>query len=209
MLVFVDESGDPGRKTERGSSPFFVVALVTFEENEVAAACDERIKLLRYELSLPKDYEFHFYSNSRKVRQAFLEAVSPYDFFYHAFALNKDPQKLWGRGFHFKGPLYKYVCGVVFQNARPYLSDATVIIDRSGDREFRKQLAGYLRRRMKEGGQNPIRKIKLEDSRRNNLLQLADYVAGIGNRCVSNRPDAEGYRRPIAAHEAQLRVWPT
>jgi hypothetical protein len=209
MLVFVDESGDPGRKTDAGSSPFFVVALVTFEENEVAAACDERIKLLRYELSLPKDYEFHFYSNSRKIRQTFLQAVSPYDFFYHAFALNKDPQKLWGPGFNFKGPLYKYVCGLVFQNARPYLSDATVIIDRSGDREFRKQLAAYLRRRTKEGGQNPIRKVKLEDSRRNNLLQLADYAAGISNRYVSNRPDAEGYRRPIAAHEVQLRVWPT
>ena len=105
--------------------------------------------MLRYELSLPKDYEFHFMSNSRKVRLAFLEAVAPYDFFYHAFALNKDPSKLYGAGFNFKGPLYKYVCGLVFQNAKPYLADATVIIDKSGDREFRNQLAAYLRRKMR------------------------------------------------------------
>jgi hypothetical protein len=55
MLAFIDESGDPGRKLDRGSSPFFTVAMVTFDENEVAAACDERINLLRYELSLPKE----------------------------------------------------------------------------------------------------------------------------------------------------------
>lgn len=182
--------------------------MVTFDENEMAAACDERIRLLRYELGLPRDYEFHFASNSRKVRLAFLEAVAPYEFFYHAFALNKDPDKLYGPGFNFKGLLYKYVCGLVFENAKPYLADATVIIDKSGDREFRNQLAAYLRRKMKEGGQSPIRKIKMEESRTNNLIQLADYVAGVTNRCVNNRPDATMYRRLIASREIQLRVWP-
>ncbi len=61
---------------------------------------------------------------------------------------------------------------------------------------------------MKEGGQNPIRKIKMEESRTNNLLQLADYVAGVANRYVNNRPDSEIYRRFIAGREVQLRVWP-
>ena len=108
----------------------------------------------------------------------------------------------------FKGPLYKYVCGLVFENAKPYLADATVVIDKSGDREFRNQLAAYLRRRMKEGGPNPIRKIKMEESSTNNLLQLADYVAGVTNRCVNNRPNAAAHRRLIASREIQARVWP-
>jgi hypothetical protein len=209
MLAFIDESGDPGRKIDRGSSPFFTVAMVTFDENEMAAACDERINLLRYELSLPKEYEFHFAPNPRRVRLAFLEAVAPYEFFYHAFALNKEPDRLYGPGFNFKGPLYKYVCGLVFQNAKPYLTDATVIIDKSGDREFRNQLAAYLRRKMREGGGNPIRKVKMQESRKNNLVQLADYVAGVTNRYVNNKPDASMYRRPIANREIQVRVWPT
>jgi hypothetical protein len=208
MLAFIDESGDPGRKIDRGSSPFFTVAMVTFDENEMAAACDERISLLRYELSLPKEYEFHFMSNSRRVRLAFLEAVAPYEFFYHAFVLNKDPNKLYGPGFNFKGSLYKYVCGLVFENAKPYLADATVIIDKSGDREFRNRLAVYLRRKMGEGGRNPIQNIKMEQSRSNNLIQLADYVAGVANRWVNKRPDATMYRRVIASREIQLRVWP-
>ena len=182
--------------------------MVTFEETEVAAACDERIKLLRYELGLHKSYEFHFYSNSRKVRQAFLQAVAPYGFFYHAFALNKDPEKLYGPGFNFKGPLYKYVCGLVFENAKPFLIDATVVIDKSGDRLFRDQLAAYLRRRTREGNRSLIRKVKMEESRTNNLLQLADYVAGVINRCVMTKPDAATYHRLIASHEITVRAWP-
>lgn len=209
MLVFLDESGDPGRKLDRGSSPLFTVVMVTFDENEMAAACDERINLLRYELSIPKDYEFHFTSNSRKVRLAFLEAVAPYEFFYHAFALNKDPNKLYGAGFNFKESLYKYVCGLVFENAKPYLLDATVVIDKSGDRTFRNQLAAYLRRKMREAGRNLIRKVKMDDSANNNLLQLADYVAGVVNRHVQEKPDATMYRRLIASHEITLRVWPS
>ncbi len=47
MLAFVDELGDPGRKIPNGSSTHFVVALVTFNDNEDALACDRRIDLLR------------------------------------------------------------------------------------------------------------------------------------------------------------------
>jgi len=96
----------------------------------------------------------------------------------------------------------------VFENAKPYLVEATVVIDKTGDRGFRNQLAAYLRRKMSEAGRNPIRKIKMEESRTNNLLQLADYVAGVTNRRVNNRPDAQDYRRYIASREIQARVWP-
>lgn len=32
MLVFLDDSGDPGFKLDRGSSAFFVIACVIFED---------------------------------------------------------------------------------------------------------------------------------------------------------------------------------
>jgi hypothetical protein len=60
MLVFIDESGDPGLKLTTGSSKFFTIVLVVFGENDDALACDQRISLLRKELNLPEDYEFHF-----------------------------------------------------------------------------------------------------------------------------------------------------
>ena len=145
MLAFVDESGDPGRKINNGSSQYFIVALVTFDDHDEANACDQRITLLRRELNFAANSEFHFSHNSRKIRQRFLEAVSPYHFFYHAFALNKDPQKLYGPGFDIKESLYKFTARLTFENTKPYLNNATVIVDECGDRKFRDELATYLR----------------------------------------------------------------
>lgn len=44
MLVFIDESGDTGLKLDKGSSKYFVITLVTFEDNEEALLCDQRIE---------------------------------------------------------------------------------------------------------------------------------------------------------------------
>ena len=39
MLVFVDESGDAGMKLGAGSSDYFVVTAVLFEDHDEAARC--------------------------------------------------------------------------------------------------------------------------------------------------------------------------
>jgi len=114
MLVFIDESGDPGLKIEQGSSRYFTVALVIFEDNDDALCCDQRIQLLKKELARIENSEFHFKSNSDKVRRAFLTAVSPYGFFYYGIVINKNKDKLWGEGFKNKESFYKYACGLVF-----------------------------------------------------------------------------------------------
>lgn len=210
MLAFVDESGDAGRKIAKGSSPYFVVALVTFQDDNEALTCDERIGLLRGELGLPTAYEFHFAKNSKKVRQAFLSAVNPFPFFYHVFALNKNPERLYGPGFENKDSLYKYAVRLTFENAKPFLDNAIVVIDENGDAKFRDELATYLRKRVKDpDGRRLIRKVKLQRSSGNNLLQLADYVVGVASRFITTRTDGiELRRRFLAAHEMSLQVWP-
>jgi len=83
MLVFVDESGDTGFKLGQGSSGQFTITLVIFSENEEAEATSRRIDELRAELKLSEDGrkgEFHFNDNSNDQREAFLLAVSKFDF---------------------------------------------------------------------------------------------------------------------------------
>ena len=77
MLVFIDESGDTGRKVELGSSRYFIVSLALFEEHEEAINCDQRIGLLRKELKIADRFEFHFSDNSHNIRLAFLNAIQP------------------------------------------------------------------------------------------------------------------------------------
>ena len=208
MLVFIDESGDPGLKIEKGSSKFFTVALVIFEDKEEALACDQRIKLLKRELGWEENSEFHFKRNSDKVRRAFLKAVAPYNFFYYGIVINKDPKKLWGEGFRNKTSFYKYTCSLVFQNAKDKLTESIVIIDKSGSLDFRNQLAKYLRRRRDEEGKRLIKKIKMQRSKGNNLLQLADYIAGVINRWVQRKKYGEEYKKIISHREIYIQIWP-
>jgi hypothetical protein len=170
VLAFVDESGDTGLKLDRGSSEYFTVAVVYFEDHGEAEAVDERITLLRNELGLPPGFEFHFKNNSNNVRQHFFRAVAPYEFFYLGIALDK--RLLSGEGFENRGAFYKFVCGTVFENCKLYLEAATVKIDKSGSREFCLELSSYLKRRINDGSFPAVKKVVAQESRNNNLLQM-------------------------------------
>ena len=208
MLIFIDESGDSGLKIDKGSSRYFTVGLVLFEEGEEAISCDQRIQLLKREVGWRENDEFHFKNNSDKIRVAFLKAVSPYNFFYYGIVINKDPKKLFGDGFKNKSSFYKYACGLVFENAKEKMRDSTVIIDESGNLDFKNQLATYLRKRVNKNDKL-IKKIKMQRSESNNLLQLADYVAGAINRSVKNeKKKSDAYRKIIAHREIYVQIWP-
>lgn len=208
MLVLIDESGDSGWKIEQGSTKYFVVALVVFEDLDEALACDQRISLLRRELGLKSDYEFHYSANSDRAKEEFLKAISPYSFFYYGIVINKDPKKLYGPGFKYKSPFYKYACGLVFENAKDKLANAVVIIDESGSKDFKGELKKYLQKKVNGEGENKIKKVKQQRSDSNNLIQLADYVAGVIHGSVRDKSKAKKLRTIIAHREIDVQIWP-
>jgi len=208
MLVFVDESGDPGLKIDAGSSRYFVIALVVFEDNEEAGATDKRIELLRRELRLDSRFEFRFNHCNKDFRERFLGAIAPYEFFYYGIVVDKHPNKLKGPGFKYKNSFYKYASSLVFQNAKAYLSNAIAVIDGSGSRDFRRELASYLKKRTNDPQQRYIREVKLQNSLGNNLLQMADMVAGAIHRSFGEKPDANTYRGIIKHREVYVQLWP-
>lgn len=207
MLVFIDECGDSGLKIGKGSSRYFIIALVVFDDNEEALACDTRIELLKRELGWSQDSEFHFHRNSKRIREIFLREVSRYNFFYYGVVINKDPRKLYGEGFKNKSSFYKYACGLVFQNAKETLEDSIVVVDSSGSLEFKKRLSKYLKNKF-NGNKRVIKKVKMQRSESNNLIQLADYVAGTINRSINGRSGGEKLRKMISHREINVQVWP-
>ena len=205
MLVFVDESGDAGMKVSEGASTFFVVTAVLFEDHDDANQCDDRINLLRMELGLSQHFEFHFNKCSRSIRRAFMQGVAPFEFFYLAVVVNKT--KLHSPAFEVKESLIKYSTRLVFENAKPYLRDAIVVIDASGSKDFRNQMSRYLKKRVKDdGGSSIIKKVKTSRSAGNNLLQLADMVSGAIWRSFKHQ-DASN-RHQISHRELRVQVWP-
>ena len=207
MLVFIDESGDPGRKTAQGSSQFFVLAVVMFDDHEEAARCAEDIAALAAQLGRgPR--EFKFSKDSHKTRLSFLDTVKSYRFTYRVFVLNKDPDKLYGPGFNSKDSLYKWVCGSALKDVSAEWENAVVVLDRSGEKAFQRQLKSYLQREVRsEHGPGKIKKVKANTSQSERLLQLADYVAGTVNREQVGKKWGVDYLSRIR-RKGVIRRWP-
>jgi hypothetical protein len=208
MLVFIDESGDSGLKLESGSSDFFIITLIVFNENPEAEIADARVQSLKASIGMPEHFEFHFNKIKSAFREAFMAGICNCDFFYFSIVINK--RKLTGEGFKYKDSFYKYACRLVFENAKPHLNNATVVIDGSGSREFKRQLGTYLRKQInnKNGDSRYIGKVKIQDSEKNNLLQLADMVCGAVARSYSGKADANTYRKYIKHREIYVQLWP-
>ena len=206
MLCFVDESGDAGRKFGQGSSQYFTVTVVLFRDNEEARACNTRIELLKHELGLAKQFEFHYAGASNRRKSSFFEAVMPYDFLYSAITVNKS--QLYGTGFSFKEPFYRYVCRLVFETLAPHLRDAIVILDGQGSREFRRELQVYLKRNIQHDDRNCIKTVDFQHSHKNNLLQLADMICGAVAESLKEHRQSKKHRDTVRARELSWNIWP-
>jgi len=205
MLVFVDESGDTGLKLDKGSSRYFVISLVLFEEHDEAIACSKCIELLKKELGIPVYSEFKFSKLKMEQRKTFLKKMLPYSFFYFGIIIDKKSNRLYQDTLRIKESFYKYTCSLVFENAKPYLKDAIVVVDGSGSRQFKLQFQSYLKHKI---GAGIIKKIKIQDSKKDNLIQLADMIAGALHRSLTNKGDKNIYRKCLSVKEFSVQVWP-
>src|SRR5689334_7589262 len=88
MLVFIDESGDPGFKLDRNASPIFVVAMVIFRDSASAAETQMRI-----EASVARrrhKSEFKFNKCSHDVRDKFFSVVRNCPFKVRSIVVRKE-----------------------------------------------------------------------------------------------------------------------
>ena len=123
----------------------------------------------------------------------------------------RNPQnkaKLWGEGFKYKDSFYKYAAGLVFENAKTRLVDAKLVLDECGNRDFKTQLSKYLKKRMNDDKRILIKKLRMEPSHSNNLLQLADMVCGAVFRSFDTRDrNRREFRRIVSHRELMVQVW--
>lgn|SRR5487761_1121260 len=204
MLVFIDESGDPGFDIEHGSTPLFVVTTVIFRTEEAADACRHRIKAIRGELRLPQTAEFKFSKTSDRVREYLLSAVAAHDFFYMSAVFDKT--KLAVPDLRIKKAFYQYVAGFAFESLKPHLDGAYMEIDRSGGEDFGRRLSRHIAELGEEAsGKRRVKRVKFSDSRSNDLIQLADMICGAVTR--SFKSDGR-FRSLVKRREFEVRVWP-
>lgn len=184
MLVLIDESGDPGFKLTKGSTPHFVLAMVIFRSNSDAESTSSKIRGAQKSLGIKPEFKFN--KCACVVRDAFFEVVKDCDFGVRALVVDKS--------LVYSGTLrdetdrfYNYFVRLLMHHDSGSLTGARVKIDGSGSRQFKQELNAYLRKQL---GAGKVKSIKFADSHKDHLVQLADMCAGAIAR--SYRPHDRG-----------------
>ncbi len=181
MLVFIDDSGDPGFKLDKGSSPFFVIACVIFDDELEAEKAALAIKVLRRELKFSDDHEFKFYKCKPEHKKAFFESIK--DIGFRVRAIRVDKSRITAPIFRSrKDKFYNYIIKLVLQHSNGTIVNAKVKLDGTADRTYRKEASAYLLRELNSSESKMISNIRFVKSHSNMLIQLADMVAGSINR---------------------------
>lgn len=200
MLVFIDDSGDPGFKLDKGSTSFFVISLVIFDDELEAEKAAVAIKELRRSLKFPDDMEFKFHKSRKSVREKFLGIINPFKFRIRSLVIDKSiirSKELQEN----KNSFYGYAIKTVLKHSNDTILNAKIKIDGSGDRVFRKSFLTYLRRQLNSKQKKIMKNCKLVDSKGNVLIQMADMIAGsIRRHCDKSKTDRLAYRNIIKKH---------
>lgn len=199
MYVFVDESGDAGLNIAKGSSKLFVVACCVFSESMAAEEAAEKIRRLRSELKWHQKEEFKFSKTRPLIQLQFLELAKSFDFFVRSIVIDKsrfsaDSLKPDKHSF------YNFAIQQVLADSIGTISNAKLLIDGRAPKESLNATKKYFNSQL-ESGEMLIDKLKFVDSKGDQLIQLADMIAGAIRRSHDqSRSDQDVYRealRPI------------
>jgi hypothetical protein len=200
MLVFVDDSGDAGFKLDRGSSRFFVIVLVIFDDEAEAEKTAVAIKELRRNLGFPEDVEFKFFKSKHATREKFLKTINSFRFRVRCLVIDKKTiysDELRNN----KNSFYSYIIKMVLEHNDKSIIDAKVKIDGSGDRIFRRNFLTYLRKELNTNDKKVIKNCRLVDSKNNVLIQMADMIAGTIRRSYDkDKKDGSLLKKIIKKH---------
>lgn len=156
--IFVDESGTP---TIKDSRPFIVAAVIMASFEEVTDM-NCKISQLKKDNNISQEYEFHFSRNTNKRKNLFIKFLKENKIRYRVFRVEKT------------------VKGDVLQEIAEMIVGCL-----SKDEKYslwldtNPQLYRALNKARKEMGAKI--KISQTNSQNNNLIQVADYIAGISS----------------------------
>ena len=177
MIVFIDESGDAGFKLGLGSTPYFVVTAVIFDDELMAEQVAVNLKLLKRKLGLSDDYEFHFNGTKQAYKKEFLEVAMAGNFRVRAITFDKKLIKSAELRSN-QASFYNYAVKKLLQDSKGKIENAKIKLDGHGDTVYKRAAGSYFRSELNSGNSKVVKSLKFVDSKENVLIQLADMVSG-------------------------------
>jgi len=202
MYVFIDESGDPGFKLDKGSSKVFVVSMVIFKNSNKALAAQDKLAQLQKDIKAYPEFKFNKLPNAK--RQAFFHGIRDLDFLCRAVVVQKE--LIYSPNLRKnKESFYKFFIRMMMQHDAGILQKAKVIIDGSGDKNFKREFCTYLKRNIVK---DAVLKISLKDSKKDFLVQLADMTAGAVARSYNkDRQNSDIWMKQLTRDGKLQNIW--
>jgi hypothetical protein len=172
MYVFVDDSGDPGFKFGKGSSNFLVYSACTFLTAEEVSQISSDIQATKTTLGLNHKVELKFTKSKPALRNNFLAHIGGMDLASTSIVLDKRKIR----------PTSAINLQIMMLSELLYgsglnLASAKVFLDGQGSRGLIHAIQRSLKN-LEVGPVRSIREVKFADSAKNDLIQLADMIAG-------------------------------
>jgi hypothetical protein len=196
MLVFIDESGCPGFKLNRDSDPVFVIGMVIFENGTDASVAQQAIEDLRR--TTRHHSEFKFSKCRDEIRDAFFRAVCGCEFTVRALVVEKKWMVATGKT---PRAFFRSFAKELLKSDDGVLRNASVRIDGTGRRELARSLRRYFSAELR----GKVREVRLADSARDPLIQLADMCVGAIARAYRDRPQSDRWLRMLNVRNHDIR----
>lgn len=202
QLIFIDDSGDPGFK-KRVSSSNFILAAALFMDPDTAKLVNDAIIEYRRSLGWRDDYEFKFAKIRKDIIAKLLRKVANYDFRIYAAYVNKADYSNLFRFCLDREKFYNWATKELL--ATMPLEEAKVKIDGKYSKQYKLHVKTYIRKELNTESRK-IAEFGVQDSRRDNLIQLADIIAGSINRSFqADKTDSGDYIRIIKKKIVELK----
>lgn len=173
MIVAVDDSGDPGFKFNRGSSRYFCIAAVYFEDERAEDKMLKSLIELKKQLRWKANREFKFHKTDLKTKRAFFQWIKDFDFSVSAMAVDKT--EFVGTFAKIKpDSFYNAVIGEVIKNI-DYSGRLCLRIDGEKGRAYRRNAKTYFRKTL---GKGRVQRLDYVNSKDDGAVQLADMIVG-------------------------------
>jgi hypothetical protein len=179
MFLFIDESGDPG--FIGSSTKYFILSAVIFHNMVDLQETQDKVKEFIKIENLRS--ELHFVRTHKNIRNKFFDFIKDAKFQVKAICVNKE--EMYKENKNRTDNLHDFILKMLLDSLK-IDEEMIIVLDGKGNKILQSKLRNYL----KLNTRLKIKKLKIADSKKDILLQLADMVASaIGHSY--NRKDRE------------------
>ena len=194
-LIFIDDSGCTGFKFGRGSTDYFGIAAVFFDDDLDAEETALKIKRLRRSLGWHDLHEFKFRKTSNSIRKQFLNVIQTCNF--RVIVALIDKREVTDIAMIQNPRLFCHNVIIKAIRAGGSLNKINIYIDGEAGRKYSQKVKTYIRKNLPK---NAVNKVTFKDSNADSLVQMADMIVGALLHTTEERGDSNEYFSIIQNH---------